>query len=181
METITIRKAGYPIRYEFDYFAQRYDVCVPGLKLKDTMPSRAKCEMILASGGGHWHCVFDWHEHTANAATYDSFWRICCLCQTTLFYFASPFKWPGTVTKWLLLLYKTTRDVNFMFLYFFSVAAFATHKTRIISNPLCVCAPDTACWSSCSTCSIVGRLNVINYSQLYIYIAGPLGKPNTQS
>ena len=50
METITIRKAGYPIRYEFDYFAQRYDVCVPGLKLKDTLPSRTKCEMILARG-----------------------------------------------------------------------------------------------------------------------------------
>ena len=47
METITIRKAGYPIRYEFDYFAQRYDVCVPGLKLKDTMKDRAKCELIL--------------------------------------------------------------------------------------------------------------------------------------
>ena len=53
METITIRKAGYPIRYEFDYFAQRYDVCVPGLKLKDSMPSRAKCELILATGGEH--------------------------------------------------------------------------------------------------------------------------------
>ena len=47
METITIRKAGYPIRYDFEYFAMRYDVCVPGLKLKDGLHVKTKCEMIL--------------------------------------------------------------------------------------------------------------------------------------
>ena len=47
METITIRKAGYPIRYDFEYFAMRYDVCVPGLKLKDSLHVKTKCEMIL--------------------------------------------------------------------------------------------------------------------------------------
>ena len=63
METITIRKAGYPIRYEFDYFAQRYDVCVPGLKLKDTLPSRTKCEMILVEGMKERHCHEPVVEH----------------------------------------------------------------------------------------------------------------------
>ena len=73
--------------------------------------------------------LFDMNTYTHGfGATYDSFWHIYYFWQTVLFSFVSPFKWPWAVAKWLSLLYKTTRDVNFMFLYFFSVAAFARIK-----------------------------------------------------
>ena len=48
METIRIRRAGYPIRYTFAEFVDRYRVLMPGLK---PAYKQVSCNSVL---GRHW-------------------------------------------------------------------------------------------------------------------------------
>ncbi|XP_037126025.1 unconventional myosin-VIIa-like isoform X1 [Syngnathus acus] len=55
METIRIRRAGYPIRYSFAEFVDRYRVLVPGVKLAHVQEDlRGTCrQIVLATLGRH--------------------------------------------------------------------------------------------------------------------------------
>ena len=46
METIRIRRAGYPIRHSFEEFVDRYRVLIPGLTLSDVKDYKYTCKMI---------------------------------------------------------------------------------------------------------------------------------------
>jgi myosin-7 len=66
METIRIRRAGYPIRHSFAQFVERYRILLPGLKLQEVtdfkQTSRRICSRVLANDKRDWqigyHKVF---------------------------------------------------------------------------------------------------------------------------
>ena len=81
--------------------------------------------------GGSKEKRLSWTRHTFFSETSDRF-QLVRICFVKTHFFCSS----GATMSLLLSCIRRRSDVNFMFLYFFSLLHFKTHKTRIISAPL---------------------------------------------